>query len=326
MNGQGDFTKLERKPARLAARWSQAFSSTDPSVTLETSQIRHIEDRWNTDRSSIFTDGCGTISPALAHEVWSRLQFANRKPSRLTTPSCFQIRLGGAKGVIIQDAKLSGKVICLRPSQVKFDAPQSLTLDIAATSSRPSPMFLNRPLIVLLEHLGVHPRQIVNLQEQAICHVEASRSLAMGPALLQQHGLGASFRLPSLFSNILKFLHLDVNLDSDQDSDRILNHELIRECLRSAAAYVLREIKHRARIPVPGSYTLLGVSDEANCLEEGQIYVTIKDERTGLYKPVRGKVLITRSPQIHPGDVQFVEAVDCPGLRHLTNVVVFSCR
>jgi RNA-dependent RNA polymerase len=227
----------------------------------------------------------------------------------------------------VQDAKLSGKVICLRPSQVKFDATESLTLDIAATSYRPSPMFLNRPLIVLLEHHGVDARQIMNLQEQAIRQVEMSRSsLATGPALLQQHGLGASFRLPSLFSNILKFLHLDVNLDSDQDSNEILNHKLIRECLRSAAAHVLREIKHRARIPVPGSYTLLGVSDEADCLEEGQIYATIKDERTGLYQPVRGKVLITRSPQIHPGDVQFVEAVDHPDLHHLTNVVVFSCR
>ena len=221
---------------------------------------------------------------------------------------------------------LSGKVICLRPSQVKFDAPESLTLDIATTSSQPSPVFLNRPLIALLEYLGVEPEAIVELQEQAIRLVESSRSsLVTGPALLQQHGLGASFRLPSLFSNIVELLHLDVKLDSDQDADRI-NHELIRECLRLAAAHVLREIKHRARIPVPGSYTLLGVSDEADCLEENQIYATIKDPRTGHCQPILGKVVITRSPQVHPGDVQIVEAVDHPNLSHLTNVVVFSCR
>jgi len=71
---------------------------------------------------------------------------------------------------------------------------------------------------------------------------------------------------------------------------------------------------------------LFGVSDEADCLKEGQIYATVADERTGLYQRITGKVLITRSPQIHPGDMQFVEAVDHPALRHLTNVVVFSCR
>jgi RNA-dependent RNA polymerase len=58
----------------------------------------------------------------------------------------------------------------------------------------------------------------------------------------------------------------------------MLNHELIWECLRSAAAYVLRETKHRVGIPVPGSYTLFGISGEAGCLEEGQIYATIKDK------------------------------------------------
>jgi hypothetical protein len=294
------------------------------NVNLLDSQ--HAGHRWNANRSSIFTDGCGTISPLLAHEVWAKLRAANRKSSRLPTPSCFQIHLGGAKGVVVQDANLSGEKICLRPSQIKFHAPLS-TLDIATTSSRPSPMFLNRPLIALLEHLGVAAQHILELQEQAIRQVQTSRSsLETGSALLQQHGLGAPFRLPSLFRNIFTLLHLDISLDSDQRSDGIINHELIRECLRSAAAHVLREIKYRARIPVPGSYTLLGVSDEADCLQENQIYATIQDPRTGQCQPIRGKVGITRSPQIHPGDIQIVEAVEHPNLRHLTNVVVFSCR
>jgi len=43
-------------------------------------------------------------------------------------------------------------------------------------------------------------------------------------------------------------------------------------------------------------------------------------------RAVTGRVLITRSPQIHPGDIQFVEAVRRPQLEHLRNVVVFACR
>jgi hypothetical protein len=185
-------------------------------------------------------------------------------------------------------------------------------------------MFLNRPLIVLLEHLGVQARHILALQQQAIRQVEmASSSLSTAPALLQQYGLGASFRLPSLFTNLLKYLKLDVSVTTNS---QYLDHELVKDCLRCASGYVLRGIKYRARIPVPGSYTLFGVSDEANCLEEGQIYASVTDERTGLHQRIIGKVLITRSPQIHPGDVQFVEAVDHPALQHLTNVVVFSCK
>ena len=151
----------------------------------------------------------------------------------------------------------------------------------------------------------------------------ASSSLLTAPALLQQHGLRASFRLPSLFLNISKYLHLDVDLPSDPG---YLNHKLIKDCLRPACGYVLRAIKHRARIPVPGSYTLFGVSDEADCLEEGEIYAAIKDEQTGVHQRILGKVVITRSPQIHPGDVQFVRAVDRPALHHLYHVVVFSCK
>ena len=162
---KGDFTSRNfgRKPARLAARWSQAFSGTDPSVTLASSDIISINDQYSADRSSNFTDGCGTISPALAREVWSGVLLSKRKSSHGHIPSCFQIRLGGAKGVVVQYATLSDKAICLRPSQIKFEAPRSLTLDIAATSSRPSPMFLNRPLIVLLEHLRVQARHIMDL-------------------------------------------------------------------------------------------------------------------------------------------------------------------
>jgi len=61
-------------------------------------------------------------------------------------------------------------------------------------------------------------------------------------------------------------------------------------------------------------------------LEEGEIFATVHDEKTKLYKEITGTVAITRSPQIHPGDVQTVKAVRRKELEHLTNVVVFSCR
>lgn len=39
---------------------------------------------------------------------------------------------------------------------------------------------------------------------------------------------------------------------------------------------------------------------------------------------VLGACAIMRDPVLHPGDIQLVHAVDCPELRHLRNVIVFS--
>ena len=319
---KGNFSELAYEPARLAARWSQAFSATDPSITLNPNEIRRIEDRIS-PQGSVFTDGCGTISPELIGAAWKKLKKTKARYSKLRVkPSSMQFRLGGAKGVVVVDPTLEGKVICLRPSQIKFDGLDNLTFDVQSTSSRPRPMFLNRPLIMLLEHLGVEPKEIKDLQKASIREVETIRtSLSQATKVLLQHNLGASYHLPSLFNNISKYLELDIS-----DGPDSLHHLLVEEALYCAATHALREIKHRAHILVPGSVTLLGVSDEYDCLAEGEIFATIYDESKKTEQFIEGEVLITRSPQVHPGDVQLVTAVRRPELKHLKNVVVFSCR
>ncbi|EPQ61109.1 RdRP-domain-containing protein [Gloeophyllum trabeum ATCC 11539] len=321
----GDFSRIAYKPARLAARWAQAFSTSDPSVTLDDSQIRQIDDKIAQD-GTCFTDGCGTISTESLREVWTHMRRSQGKLSGLPKPppSCLQFRHGGYKGVLVEDNRLEGKVVCFRPSQRKFNAPAGGTLDITATSTRPIPMFLNRPMIVLMEYHGVDEGYIFRLQERAIADVHSIfASFERASYLFQSHGLGASFGLPSLFK------HLDAQLDIVPYSLSTLHglkHQLLDICLCYGATHVLREIKHRARIPVPGSVTLIGVSDEWDCLAENEIFATVYDPRTGDIRPIEGDVLITRSPQIHPGDLQVVRAVRRPQLQHLRNAVVFPCR
>lgn len=53
------------------------------------------------------------------------------------------------------DYTLKGHAICIRPSMIKFAAPNSHTIDIARAFDKPGPYFLNRPLIMMLEGLGV---------------------------------------------------------------------------------------------------------------------------------------------------------------------------
>jgi RNA-dependent RNA polymerase len=237
-------------------------------------------------------------------------------------PSCLQFRLGGAKGVVVQDPTLDGKVICLRPSQTKFDGLDNLTFDVQTTSSRWRPVFLNRPLIMLLEHLGVEKNVIIQLQSNGIREVQSIQgSLSQATKVFLQHNLGTSYHLPSLFNNISNYLKVDISDHPDS-----LRHHLVDEVLYCAATHALREIKYRAHILVPESVTLLGVSDEYDCLAEGEIFATVFDEAKATERVIEGQVLITRSPQVHPGDVQLVTAVRRPELNHLKNVVVFSCR
>ncbi|KAF8446342.1 RNA dependent RNA polymerase-domain-containing protein [Boletus edulis BED1] len=323
----GDFSRLLYQPARLGARWSQAFSATDPSISLEPHEIVLIDD-IKSPSNKVMTDGCSSISTELARAIWRANQRTKNRPARGRAPSAFQFRLGGAKGMVVQDPTLEGRVVCLRPSQVKFDAPDNRTFDIQSTSLRPKAMFLNRPLIVLLEYLGASDERIIELQDRSINEAQSVQHSFMDASkVLQQHGLGTSFHLPSLLRSMSTILNLKMydGTNAADESDGLYN-DLIANALHCAETHILRELKYRAHIAVPGSFTLLGVSDEWDCLREGEIFATVHDEKTGLYQEITGRVAITRSPQIHPGDVQTVTAVRREELEHLTNVVVFSCR
>ena len=257
-------------------------------------------------------------------EIWKAYQRTRQRTTRNSHPSALQFRLGGSKGMVVEDDTLVGKVVCLRPSQTKFEAPDNRTFDIQATSLRPKAMFLNRPLITLLEFLGADCDRITRLQDAEINEARSLHSSVEDASkVLQQHGLGASFNIPSMFSNIKKVLRVDFEMDDGQVGYR---SDLLVNSLKCSETHILRELKYRAHIRVPGSYTLYGVSDEWDCLEEGEIYATVFDQKKGIREEIEGRVAITRSPQIHPGDVQLVNAVRRDQLKHLTNVVVFSCK
>lgn len=67
--------------------------------------------------------------------------------------------------------------------------------------------------------------------------------------------------------------------------------------------------------------------DETGFLQEGQVYTPVQAE-SGRMR-LEGRVVVTRSPALHPGDVQMAEAVDVPEnspLRKLHNCLVFSSK
>ena len=257
---------MARCPARYGARLSQAFSATDPSVTIRAGDIERIADKRALD-GSLFTDGVGTITPDTAMQIWEvyTVSRSRRSHRAYPPPSAFQIRLGGCKGMFSVDYTRSGDQVRIRDSMEKFDAPDSLDIEIARAFDRPTPGLLNRPLIMLLETLGLEKEIFLELQREAIrATEEAVESLATASSLLGAHGLGTAFSLQSVFNSLA---HMGADLNTQDDMWPFLEH-VLTFCVN----HVLSDLKYRARIPIPGSCMLVGVADEYNLLQEGQIY------------------------------------------------------
>src|ERR1700737_2069186 len=200
----------------------------------------------------------------------------------------------------------------------KFTAPNS-HLELANTGRR-LPFYLNRQMIVILETLDLPRENLIELQDTEVKHLEnASRDFVAALRLFQQYGLGLSAKLPS----ILKVLR-NVNVEG------IFEIPFFRKLNSLAVLHALNQIKYKTRVPVDNSWTLMGVMDEFGYLEEGQIYVSLKDESSRTVRFLEGDTMVTRMPAYHCGDVQQLHAVGEVDQNHplssLHNCIVFSSR
>ncbi|KAF8542541.1 RNA dependent RNA polymerase-domain-containing protein [Trichophaea hybrida] len=308
----GDFSQI-RTPGRYAARVGQAFSDTIGSVLVDAEnevRISDIERNDSTGKLRNFSDGIGKVSGKMVERIWETSETIGK-----AMPTVFQIRYAGAKGMIALDPTLKGDKLCLRKSMIKFEGSEARNIELCTWASR-LPMFLNRPLIKVLEDLGVKDNTFLQLQNDAVERLrDSSKSAALAANFLRRRGVSSScLRLPWLFEGLK---NVGMDFWDDQFLERALELSLLMD---------LRDIKYRGRIPVKYGVTLIGVLDETKYLEEGEIYVNTEDE-DGKPERIEGRVLITRSPVHHPGDVQMVNAVNVPStspLRPLRNAVVFS--
>ncbi|KAK4705953.1 RNA-dependent RNA polymerase, partial [Phenoliferia sp. Uapishka_3] len=322
----GNFSKVIHNPAKYMARVAQVFSSSKPSITLQPSQIILIPDIETKDPTtgniSCHSDGCGLISPALARDI-DKAYSPNLSPAqrkRRVVPSVYQIRLGGAKGVVSVDPTLEGRIICIRPSMSKFDG-NSLTLDICSAVARPLPAYLNRPLIKILEDLCVEPSTIIALQKKTLAEIgRANKSFGVESDYIEELCLAQASRLAETLRN------LSARLPRRNSCEPFLDR-----CLAIVGVHARRELKYRGRIPLPGCYQLIGVTDPGSYLQPGEVYACIKEPgKEPVY--LEGHIAISRSPTMHPGDIQLVRAVGqlpevvLTRFSGLENCVVFSSQ
>jgi RNA-dependent RNA polymerase len=130
---------------------------------------------------------------------------------------------------------------------------------------------------MILEDRGVPPTVFMNLQDEAVREARTIHdSIDSFKNVLKSHSLGIQYGLPGILHG-LKQLGFDLKGKLNADS------AFLKQVRQMCMIDVLRELKHRCRIKVPGSYLLVGVPDEGPsyaaegmenvyCLGENEIY------------------------------------------------------
>ena len=200
---------------------------------------------------------------------------------------------------------------------VKFESLDKQNLEICDMANKPIPLVLNRQMIKILEDMGCSEKWFADIQDREVVRLCKITADVDNTVVFLRHQKIAE---PIRFSQLIRKLSI---LGLDYKRDRFL-----RSVVEAVVLRELRLLKHKARIPVEKGVTLFGVMDEYKFLREGQVFITFDDLPGTDFLDLDGrKVLLTRSPALHPGDIQIVQAVVPPDdhpLRWLSNCVVFS--
>jgi RNA-dependent RNA polymerase len=196
-----------------------------------------------------------------------------------------------------------------------------------------------------LEDRGVNKQAFIDLLEAAKAKIYlSSDSLENFTEHLRKYSMGSQYHLAFILNQLDK-LGLDLK---DGLNKAAIGRPFFESLLRYSMNHSLREVKFKARIPIPNSYQLVGVADEGRAyinegLSEDEVY-TLKpgliygalllglvgtfaylygmylacvygeeDEEGKKKDPVfiKGACLISRSPVIHPGDGWFTVSRTC---------------
>lgn len=317
-----DDVKEIKNVAKKCARLGQCLSTTQKVNVGEELSIEYIPDEISPCRAYCFTDGVGKISLFLATSIAQDLGLPSNDP-----PSVFQFRRGGAKGVLAVDPTITGRTICVRQTQSKFESKHK-DLEIIRVSQFASAT-TNRQLILLLSYLGV--------PDEIFCDKLREQLAGLNQAMNDEQ---AAFQL--LRKNV-DFNQMTLTLAGiiDDGFMRVKDPFLI-SMLQLWRSWSVKYLKEKAKIFIDQGACLLGCVDELGVLQghfnaskQGltasreveepklpEIFLRVDAGKSGEYKVVESVCILCRNPSLHPGDIRVVRAVNKPELYHLKNVVV----
>ncbi|KAI6021731.1 hypothetical protein PISMIDRAFT_613287 [Pisolithus microcarpus 441] len=301
----GDFGKI-MSAAKRAKRIGLLFSAAEIDVQLDPKWVTDIPDIENS--STVFSDGCGLMAKRFAIQVSKakKIVFRNQR----YTPSVFQIRYLGYKGVLMMHPEMDREKTCLaefRKSMKKFSTTQDHSFSVVGYSKPYSFGRLNNDVIVLLSSLGITDEKFIAKQREYLRWIEEAST------------------------DMTKAIDFVSTLDNYKLAERVLLDGLddeavsrdIRKAQMSEVSQFLKNDKPRARMIIHKSRLLYGVCDPFKVLKEGQVYVRVTS-RTGASTLINGDVLVVRNPCLHPGDCLKLRAVNDRRLSHLVDCIVFA--
>ncbi|KAJ7215012.1 RNA dependent RNA polymerase-domain-containing protein [Mycena pura] len=299
----GDFS-AEHVVAKYAARMGLCLSATCTVVELEADDVEFLPDVKH--GAYTYTDGVGNCSQELATLCAKALN------SDRTRPSAVQIRMGGIKGVLSVHPHLEKNQVCIRPSMEKFKSPLR-GLGVMRVSGY-APAHLNRQAICVMEALGVNITALLRAYEHQI---DRAKNIELDFQALDTSRHPARHLYRNAFIPVVKMVKAGFK-------DQLL----LQNVLRCIKCQLLRDLKYKARVLVNDGAYLIGVADEYDVLEEGEIYCAITPNGPKSRRVITGQCTIFRSPCVHPGDARLVTAVDNPAFQNypMTDVVVFSTK
>ncbi len=146
-----------------------------------------------------------------------------------------------------------------------------------------------------LENRKVDRQTFLDLQEDAKAGIYlSSDSLEQFSSLSSKHSLGGKYHLAFILGQLSK-LGLDFK-DDNAKKKKAVGGAFFERLLRFSMNHSLREVKFKARIPVPNSYQLVGVADEGRAyinegVNEEDVYTLDPDKIYGTFLRVSTVVL-----------------------------------
>ena len=282
------------------------------------SDIKEISDIERNDYS--FSDGWGLIDSHFFKKEILRKYFKH------SLWSAIQIRIGGYKGVLMTaDLSDHSQKILVRKSMRKFELnPLQIDVDLEVIRlATYSPGYLNKQIILLLWSNGIDPQIFIDLQRNYFLKLKEYYNL---------QNLGINHKYPAELFQSFKFIQSKL-IDLHAKGVDYYNDPFIKPIIKTIWYNRLRNLRKKFRIYDSLGWNLIGVMDPYDCLQEGEVFIQYwkrtryANKREAYSKTIiTGKVLVTRSPTVHPGDIRILNAVDEPALKGYVNVLVFSSK
>lgn len=338
---------------KLFQRISLGLSKTFVSVTLRPSQVLHLRD--DPSRKLQMNDGCALMSRGLANAICDKLGITG------ATPSAFQGRIAGAKGLWMVDrhessirsfgegdgndiwVQISDTQLKIHPHPQDWSAsfdPEQLTFEVVKWSKPLNPVDLNIQLLTILAHGGNCRDYIAELTRRSIrdpfeklADVLHRNSNVACRALLQE-------LRPSGENVANKVRQLDQRVANDAEFIMHLCEAGFAPQtfypLRKRIRYFLSDLLDRytgdLHIQVPLSTYAFCIADPYEVLEPHEIHFGFSKnwkDPDGQFEDnlLEGMdVLVGRLPAHVPSDIQRRRAVWKSELRHFKDVIVFPTK